>query len=164
MSLYCESSKVHSLPYCLLVYIMLWIFEFMNGLIDKLLELCLPAIIKLIQTWVSLNAVLVYSADEIFTSLSILFCLLSSTLSCISTIFLGFFWLSLIARIRAKDCRCAEYFVEMLKLLPRTLLVSICYSLIIYLNNVREAIHYKGTQEDSVWNLITFYWNWNDCV
>ena len=106
---------------------MLSVLQFVHRIVDQDLELLFPAVVQLIETGVALNAVLGQRRNEILTGFCIFLSLDSGRLGRLRPIFLRFFILDLGRRMGTKDGRRAQYFVKVLELLPRTLLVRIAH-------------------------------------
>ena len=69
----------------------LCILEFVDCLVDKQLELLLPAVVQFVQTGVTLDAVLGHCAYEVLAGFCVFLCLDPTAFRGVGTIFLRFF-------------------------------------------------------------------------
>ena len=100
-------------------------------------------------------AVLRKACDEVLRCFRILLRNHALVLHSSLTILLAFFLVSALARHGAEDGRRRQDLVEVLELLPSTLLVAIRYRAVVDLFNIGEAVDYESAKQDSIANLVT---------
>ena len=106
-----------------LIYVVLSVLKFVYRIVDQDLELLLPAVVQLVEARVALNTVLGQSRNEILTGFCIFLSLNAGGFSCLSPILLCFFILNLSRWVGTENSWGAQYFVKVLELLSRALLV-----------------------------------------
>ena len=149
-----HTSHISILSDYFLIYMVLWIWQFLDCLINHCLEWVFPHVIELFKFLVPTDAVLGHVCDEILTCLSILFCLDSLWFdSCLSI----FFWLFCISRLTCnwwENSGGWKNFVKVLELLTGPLLITIRNSFVINLYHIWESVHNECTQKHRVRNFV----------